>query len=216
MYREDELVPLSALQHYVFCPRQCGLIHLECVWEDNRLTAEGRVFHEKAHSGIPSRLPGVRVERSLPLRSLRLGLSGQADVVEFHSGSGGARPFPVEYKRGKPRRGDRADAVQLCAQAMCLEEMLELDIPDGALYYGENRRRIEIAFSDELRSFTITAAAAVQAMFAGGVTPAPIVTAACRSCSLAGECLGKALSRPISARAYVEDLIAGKYPCADS
>jgi CRISPR-associated exonuclease Cas4 len=203
MYREDELVPLSALQHYVFCPRQCGLIHLEAIWEDNRLTAEGNAFHEKVDSGVPGRLPGVKIERSLPLRSLKLGLVGIADVVEFHSGDAGRRPYPVEYKRGKPRGNDRADAVQVCAQAMCLEEMFKTDISEGAVYYGEKRRRVEVAFTGELRGRT-AAAADVHALFAAGVTPGPKPSPACKSCSLSLECLGNTVSR--SASSFVANL----------
>ena len=127
MYTEDQLIPISALQHWLYCPRQCALIHLEQAWEENRFTAEGKVMHARAHDAPDESRPGVRITRGLPVRSLRLGLSGQCDVVEFHAGG---RILPVEYKRGRPK-AHRADEVQLCAQALCLEEMLGAVIPGG-------------------------------------------------------------------------------------
>ena len=128
MYSEDELLQLSALQHFVFCPRQCALIHIEQLWEENRFTAEGRIIHEDVHEeGVENR-KDVKIERGIPLRSLELGLSGKADVVEFRKTQDGKKLilFPIEYKRGKPKL-DHCDMVQLCAQAMCLEEMLKTD-----------------------------------------------------------------------------------------
>lgn len=136
MFSEDDLLMLSALQHLSFCPRQCALIHIEQIWAENVFTAEGRVMHERAHDEDRRETrAGVRVERGMPLRSLKLGLIGKADVVEFHSGLGGKgwTPFPVEYKRGKPKVDD-CDKVQLCAQALCLEEMLGVAVPAGALF----------------------------------------------------------------------------------
>ena len=206
MYCDDELVALSALKHYRFCPRRCGLIHLEMIWKDNLLTAEGRALHEKADSGIPGRLPGVRIERALPLRSIRLGLSGYADVVEFHGGSGENKPLPVEYKRGKPRQGDLADQIQVCAQAICLEEMFGTEIPAGALYYGGQRRRLDVAFTDNLRRLVADTAAAVHNLFASGTTPPPRLGKSCRSCSLAAECLAGTLSGAALASEYVKGL----------
>jgi CRISPR-associated exonuclease Cas4 len=181
---------------------------LELIWDENRLTAEGRVLHEKADSGVPGRLPGVRIERSLPLRSFRLGLSGYADVVEFRRNEGGTdRPFPVEYKRGRPRRSDLADHIQVCAQAICLEEMFQAEIPAGALYYGGQHRRVEVIFTEELRQLTADTAAAVHTLFASGITPAPRLAKSCQSCSLARECLGRTVSRPVSASEYLQDLL---------
>ncbi len=132
----DELVPLSALQHHLFCPRQCALIHVEQVWAEDAATAEGRLLHERVDAGGAETRPGIRVERGVALRSVRLGVSGRADVVEFHGRP--PVPFPVEYKRGKPKP-HRADEVQLCAQAICLEEMSATG-PAGALFYGTTRR----------------------------------------------------------------------------
>ena len=140
-YSEDDLIMISALQHFAFCPRQCALIHIEQVWTESGLTAEGRIMHEKVHEEQRESRGAVRIECGIPLRSLRLGLIGKADVVEFHRiGKGVWQPFPVEYKRGKPKP-DHCDKVQLCAQAMCLEEMLSVPVPEGALFYGRTRRR---------------------------------------------------------------------------
>ena len=194
MYREDEYILLSALQHYQFCPRQCALIHLEQIWVENRATAAGRVFHRTAHGGGGVSRPGVRIARSLPLGSSRLGLSGEADVVEFHSrrdGSGVKRvPFPVEYKSGgKKGDGNLADKVQLCAQALCLEEMLSVAVPEGALFYGKNRRREPVLFDAELRRHTEAVIAAAHALLASGVTPAAAPVPACAFCSLQTVCL---------------------------
>lgn len=183
------LAPLSALQHLAFCRRQCALIHLEGAWAENVLTAEGRVLHERADSDAGERRRGVRIARALPLRSLALGLTGKADVVEFHPRKGGPPvPFPVEYKRGRPK-GTDADVVQLCAQALCLEEMLERPVPAGALFYGGTRRRLEVAFTPELRARTAGLAAALHALLAAGEMPAPEPGPKCRSCSLADACL---------------------------
>ncbi len=146
IYSEDDLFMISALQHYAFCPRQCALIHIEQAWLENRWTAEGRILHERVHEQEGESRAGVRIERGLPLRSLRLGLVGVADVVEFHPLPGGGwQLFPVEYKRGKPKP-DHCDEVQLCAQAMCLEEMMGVEVSQGALFYGKTRHRHDVAF----------------------------------------------------------------------
>src|SRR6266542_4457015 len=145
MYAEDDLLPLSALQHLIFCERQCALIHIEQIWADNVLTVEGTFLHERTDSAAMESRASVRIARGLALHSLRLGLSGKADVVEFHRAgddrpgttlpgvSGRWVPVPVEYKRGKPKQDD-SDRVQLCAQAVCLEEMLAVSVPSGALF----------------------------------------------------------------------------------
>lgn len=149
---EDALISLSALQHHLFCPRQCALIHVERLWAEDVATAEGRLLHERADAGGGENRPGVRVARGLALRSFALRVSGKADVVEFHQAGPQAstRPFPVEYKRGKPK-AHRADEVQLCAQAICLEEMFGTSVPEGALFYGVTRRRLAVSFDDDLR-----------------------------------------------------------------
>lgn len=194
---EDALIPLSALQHYLFCPRQCALIHIEQLWLEDAATAEGRLMHEKADSGRPETRPGIRIARGVALRSLRLGVAGKADVVEFHEAGGGegGRPFPVEYKRGKPK-AHRADEVQLCAQAICLEEAFGVDVPEGALFYGETRRRQRVVFDGELRALTAGTAAAARAMIAAGITPPPTAMPACRRCSLEALCRPGRLEKP--------------------
>lgn len=186
---EDALIPLSALQHYLFCPRQCALIHVEQIWREDAATAEGRLLHERVDAGRGETRPGVRIARGIAIRSLALGVSGVADAVEFHDGShdGPGRPFPVEYKRGKPK-AHRADEVQLCAQAICLEEMFEAPVPAGALFYGKTRRQTPVAFDPELRALTVRVAAETAAMLRAGLTPAPVQMPACHRCSLLEEC----------------------------
>lgn len=191
---EDDILPLSALQHYLFCPRQCALIHVERQWQENSLTVEGRLLHDTVDTGGPEKRKGVRILRSLPLRSHQLGLGGVADVVELHGPKG--HPFPVEYKRGRPK-SHRADEVQLCAQALCLEEMFHTDIPEGALFYGEKRRRYAIALDGDLRTLTMQTARSAQAMIRGGITPAPEYEAKkCQSCSMLDLCRPRQLTRP--------------------
>ena len=194
---EDALIPLSALQHYLFCPRQCALIHVEQLWAEDGATAEGRLLHDKVDAGKPETRPGVRIARGMALRSLALGVVGKADVVEFHrAGLGSAAlPFPVEYKRGKPK-AHRADEVQLCAQAICLEEMFGVAVPEGALYYGVTRRRLPVPLDAALRVLTAEIAAAARAMIAAGRTPLPVRMPACRRCSLESLCQPARLERP--------------------
>ena len=205
---EDDLVMVSALQHYLFCPRQCALIHVEQQWLENRLTAEGRILHERVHtSGRESRRT-LRVEFDVPIRSLRLGLVGRADVVEFHRSADGAwLPLPVEYKRGRPKRDD-SDRVQLCAQALCLEEMLACSIPEGALYYGEKRRRTSVVLTNELRELVRSTAADVHALLAAGRTPPPRRGPHCAHCSCLPLCLPEVAARKMvgpDLRRMVED-----------
>lgn len=192
-------IPISALQHYAFCPRQCALIHVERAWEENHLTAQGRVLHERAHDGSAESRRDFRIARSLPLESAAFGLHGVADIVEFHRQPDGTwQPFPVEYKRGRPK-ADPIDEVQLCAQAVCLEEMLGVAIPAGAIFYGESHRRHDVAFDDTLRTETRRIAAATRAMIDSGRTPAPEFGPKCRSCSLLELCRPQATTRSASA-----------------
>lgn len=192
---EDALVPLSALQHYLFCPRQCALIHVERIWAEDGATAEGRLLHQRVDDGRSDRRGDVRTVRGLSVRSLALGVSGKADAVEFHGTGKAARPYPVEYKRGRPK-SHRADEVQLCAQGLCLEEMFGQPVPEGVLFYGETRRRTVVAFDADLRDLTARVAADTRAMIAGGRTPRPVYTPACRKCSLADTCRPRRLERP--------------------
>ncbi len=189
-FTEEELLPLSALQHLLFCERQCALIHLEGLWLENQFTVEGRIMHEKTHQSASTKKKGVRVEYALPLHSFRLGLAGQADVVEFYKKEGGWQPFPVEYKRGRPKAND-CDRVQLCAQAMCLEEMLEVEIAQGAIFYGKNRRRTQVSFDEELRGLTIDAAYRLHEIIRLGITPKAKYEKKCLRCSLVHICLPK-------------------------
>ncbi len=175
MYTEDDLLMLSALQHLLFCPRQCALIHIEQAWTENRFTAEGRVLHERVHTAATDSRTAVRVEYDMPLRSLRLGLSGRADIVEMHLQDNKTwQPFPVEYKRGRPKKDD-SDRVQLCAQALCLEEMLACTVPEGALYYGQKKRRTPVLFDDRLRRITEETAARLHDLLSSTITPAPAI-----------------------------------------
>jgi len=194
-YDEDDLVMISALQHYLFCPRQCALIHIEQQWLENRLTAEGRLLHERVHGGGRESRRQLRVEFDVPIRSLRLGVIGRADIVEFHRREDGLWcPLPVEYKRGRPKKDD-TDRVQLCAQALCLEEMLRCAVPEGALYYGEKKRRSAVLFDAPLREKTAQTAKAVHALLAGGRTPPPHYAARCENCSFMPLCLPKVATR---------------------
>lgn len=194
-HSEDSLIPLSALQHYLFCPRQCALIHVERLWAEDIATAEGRLLHERTDAGRSERRPGVRIARSMALRSFALGVSGMADVVELHGEP--PRPYPVEYKRGRPK-SHRADEVQLCAQAICLEEMFNSKLTEGALFYGQIRRRHPVVFDAELRALTASTAAAARADIAAGRTPAPVNKPACRRCSMMGLCHPERLEAPPS------------------
>jgi CRISPR-associated exonuclease Cas4 len=207
-YPEADLIPISALQHFVVCPRQCALIHLEAVWIENERTAEGRVAHERVDRGGAETRDAVRRAYGVPVRSLRLGLSGRADAVEFHAvpGGGPERPFPIEHKRGRPKRGDE-DRVQLCAQALCLEEMLGVPVPSGALFYGQSRRRAEVVFDAALRRRTEAVAADVRALFDAGATPPPPAVAPCKSCSLLSPCQPTAFR---ARRRSVASWIAGR------
>ncbi len=207
MYDESDLVPLSA-QHYLYCPRQCALIHLEGAWSENVYTAEGRILHEGADSGKVEVRHGLRIVRALPLRSLRYGLVGRADVVEFHTTPHGRQPYPVEYKRGRPKP-DNPDAVQLCAQALCLEEMLETDVPEGALYYGQRKRRTVVPLDAALRRRTVETVESVRTLLAAERTPPPAADERCRACSLLELCLPQS-SRSGRASRYLARLIASE------
>jgi len=206
MFSEDDFIMLSALQHYIFCPRQCALIHVEQVWAENRLTAEGRIMHDKVHEEGSESRGSVRIERALALRSLRLGLSGMADVVEFHRQANGSwLPFPVEYKRGKPKP-DESDAVQLCAQAMCLEEMLNVRIEAGAIFYGKTRHRHDVKFDEALRSTTEEIAHKTHELIESGITPKAMYEKKCESCSLLELCLPKIVEKVRSVKKYLESV----------
>lgn len=204
--REDALIPLSALQHHLFCPRQCALIHVEGLWAEDAATAAGRIMHERVDVVGMERRPGIRVARGVALRSLALGVAGRADVVEYAGRP--PRPMPVEYKRGKPK-AHRADEVQLCAQAICLEEMSGVEVPEGALFYGETRRRVAVRFDAALRALTAATARAARADIAAGRTPGPVLTPACRRCSMHDLCNPERLQAPPAVAAWLAAEIAG-------
>ena len=219
-----DLLPISALQHLLYCERQCALIHVEQVWAENQFTAEGRVLHEKAHEGRDETQAGVRIVRGLPVKSEALGLHGVCDVVEFHPGGA---VLPIEYKRGKPK-AHRADEVQLCAQALCLEETLGVDstgsripagtasianrsyfIPEGRLFYGQTRRRKDVIFDDELRALTAETARRLRELLARRETPSGVYeTRKCDACSLKELCLPQALRFRKGAAAWFERQMA--------
>jgi len=221
---DESLVMISALQHYLFCQRQCALIHVEGVWSENYLTSAGRVMHERVDRKGAETRRDVHLATSLRLVSHRLGVAGVADMVEFHrvetaadedgtvvasalSGrSGWWKPFPVEYKRGAPK-SHRADEVQLCAQAMCLEEMLGVSVKEGALYYGETRRKTAVTFDDELRELTENAASGVQELLSSHKTPEARWTNGCRACSLLDVCRPEDFSARDSARQWMRNLM---------
>lgn len=202
-FDEDHLLPISALQHLLFCARQCVLIHFERLWEENVLTAEGRIAHDKVDEGGAETRPGRKTVFGLPLRSLRLGLVGKADVVEFSQDAAGKMAaFPVEHKRGRPKQKD-CDRVQLCAQAICLEEMLGLKVAEGALFYGKTRRREDVIFDVGLRRLTEKTALRLHEPIDAGKTPPAEYAKKCKSCSLVELCLPKVSSAGRSVERYL-------------
>lgn len=209
IYQEEDYLQLSGLQHFKFCRRQWALIHIENQWAENYRTTDGAILHEKAHNGdLAESRGGLLITRDMRISSSTLGVSGACDVLEFHRGDVGIplkgredlwQPFPVEYKRGQPK-SHSADQLQLCAQAMCLEEMLCCDIPQGALYYGEIRRRQEVEFTPELRSEVTVLLKQMHDLYSRGHTPKVKPTKSCNACSLRDLCLPKLLkSRNVAA-----------------
>lgn len=202
-----EPVMVSALEHYSYCPRQCALIHLEHVWDENVYTMRGRDTHERVDEASSRAEAGVRVERALPIWSKRLNLTGRADVVEFH----GDTPYPVEYKSGKHRKG-RHEALQLCAQAVCLEEMLGVKIEKGALYWHGSRERKEIALTAALKAQVCEIAEAVHKMVAENRIPPPVNDERCRDCSLREACMPDVAGNTSKNRKAAKEL----FKCSDS
>lgn len=197
---DEEPIPISALQHAIYCLRQVALIHLERLWAANRFTAEGDVLHSVADKGGSRFARGLRRVMALPLASRRLNLIGVADMVEFPRDPAGREvPFPVDYKRGKPKL-HRADEVQVCAQGLCLEEMMGTPVPSGALFYAETHRRVLVPFDADLRDLTEATVVNLAAIFARQETPPPTThKSRCRACSLAELCRPKAYRRPVLA-----------------
>ncbi|MDD5364580.1 MAG: CRISPR-associated protein Cas4 [Gallionellaceae bacterium] len=187
---DPDAIPLSALQHWAYCPRQCGLIHLEQAFEDNIHTARGQAVHHLVDEPGYEMKAGVKVERALPLWSDRLNLIGKADLVEFHPDG---TVFPVEFKHGR-KRDKIHDDIQLAAQAMCLEDMLGRPVPKGAIYHASSHRRREVAITPELRLLVIETAEAIRTMLASGKLPPPANDGRCRECSLKDICQPEAIA----------------------
>ncbi len=234
MHHDDALLPLSALQHLLFCPRQCALIHLEQLWAENRLTVEGRHLHQKAHEGPNERRGQVSIVRGVPLKSLELGLIGKADVVEIEplAGKNAAdlparkaldptglfdriraspaawRVTPVEYKRGRPKKDD-CDRVQLAAQAMCLEEALGVRIECAALFYGKPRRRSEVPIDPPLRQLVADTARRLHELIDSRATPPARREPKCGNCSLVDLCLPGAMRSSRTAAVFAQGQFDG-------
>lgn len=217
-YNEEDFLQLSGLQHFRFCRRQWALIHIEQLWSENLRTVEGELLHERAHDAAQRERRGdLLITRDMRVFSSSLGVSGACDVVEFHSSDSGVplpgqegkyQPYPVEYKRGSPR-SDTANHLQLCAQAMCLEEMLCCDIPEGAIYYGEIRHREKVALTGELRREVKDALQEMHQLYQRRYTPKVRPSRSCNACSLKELCLPKLMrNQSVSEylRAHVEDL----------
>ncbi|MEW5721293.1 MAG: CRISPR-associated protein Cas4 [Chloroflexota bacterium] len=215
-YTPDDLLPLSGIQHFLFCRRQWALIHIEQQWQENALTAEGRIMHDRADDPFFTETRnGVITARSVPIASYRLGLVGVCDVVEFTASPDGVKlpardglylAAPIEYKRGKPKR-DPCDEAQLCAQAICLEEMLATNIARGYLYYGQTRHRVEVELTAKLRDLVQDMADEMHKYFQRGYTPRVKPSKACRACSLADVCLPVLQEKVVPASKYVQQQI---------
>lgn len=215
-YSPEEMLPLSGIQHFLFCRRQWALIHVERQWQENALTADGRILHNRVDDPfLTEKRKALIIARSVPVASTSLGLSGVCDVVEFTESSQGVRlpghegtflPAPVEYKRGKQKQ-EQSDEAQLCAQAICLEDMLAVSIPIGYLYYGQPRRRVAVALTEDLRNLVRIAAQEMHAYFLRGYTPKVKPFKGCRACSLADICLPHLQSKVVSASSYIRQQI---------
>ena len=213
MYKEEEFLMLSGLQHYAYCPRQWGLIHIEQQWKENERTADGRIFHKVAHDAQRIEKRGdIRITRGLYVSSEVLGAAGICDVVEFHKSDEGIslynydgiwQPYPVEYKKGRPKEFD-ADELQLCGQAMCLEEMLLCTIPKGSLFYGETRRRKEVEFTEGLRGRVKKMILEMHDYGKRGYTPKVKWKTSCNACSLKEICVPR-LGKIKSVEDYIEE-----------
>lgn len=212
MYREEDYLMLSGLQHFAYCRRQWALIHIEQQWAENERTVDGQIFHSVAHDKARIEKRGdLLITRGLPVKSAKLGMSGICDVVEFHKSEEGVslasyeglwQPYPVEYKKGLPKLNE-ADEMQLCGQAICLEEMLLCRIPGGSLFYGENRRREPVEFTEELRGKVYDMAKEMHVLWDKGYTPRVKPQKGCNACSLKEICVPR-LGRVKSVSAYIE------------
>lgn len=218
MYEEDDYLMLSGLQHFAYCRRQWALIHIEQQWAENERTIDGQLFHKKAHdAGSTEKRGDLIITRGLYIKSATLGVAGICDVVEFRRSEQGItlfsfegrwQPYPVEYKKGEPKENN-ADALQLCAQAMCLEEMLLCDIPGGSLFYGQNRRRTYVEFTEEMREQVKSMLNEMHELWKKGYTPKVKPKKGCNACSLKEICVpGLSRSKPVSS--YIEASLTEK------
>ena len=218
MYPEEDFILISGLQHLNFCERQWALIHMEQEWAENVLTIEGKQLHDHVHEQGAEPRGKIRMVRGLQLSSAKFGLYGVADLVEFHSdenyhrGNGGRmdvncgdqKVYPVEYKRGR-KRYDRSDEIQLCAQALCLEEMLQTIVPEGAIFYGQPRRRHLVSFNDDLRGSVQRLCDRARELLTKGRIPPPVLAHHCSNCSLATVCMPEIGSKDNS-KMYMEEM----------
>jgi CRISPR-associated exonuclease Cas4 len=196
MFTEDDFIQISSLQHYVFCPRQCALIHIEDVWQENVYTVRGDILHEKVDSDTYETRGALKTVRGLRIHSYRLGVVGRADVVEFFKSKNGSdtpEALPVEFKSGQPK-DDVSDRVQLCAQALCLEEMLNTSVKRGALFYGRIRRRVQVEIDDQLRKQTEEIISAVHDLLSRRQIPRARYMEKCKRCSIEDICQPKAMN----------------------
>ena len=200
---QDDPVMISALEHWSYCPRQCALIHLDQTFDENLYTLRGRAVHERVDEPETEQQEGIRIERALPLWSKRLGLIGKADVVEFH----GETPYPVEYKHG-PRREHAHDDLQLCAQAMCLEEMTGKSVSRGAIYHHSSRRRREVIFDENLRNGVEESVTAIREMLSARVLPPPVNDNRCDHCSLRESCMPSVIGEQDRVKTVVAELFS--------
>ncbi len=217
MYQEEDYLMLSGLQHFAYCRRQWALIHIEQQWAENERTIDGQLFHAAAHDEKKIEKRGsLLITRGLHIKSSQLGMSGICDVVEFHKSEKGIslfsyeglwEPYPIEYKKGLPKAHE-ADELQLCGQAICLEEMLLCQIPQGSLFYGENRRRKEVIFTPELRNRAFAMAKEMHDLWEKGYTPKVKFQKGCGACSLKEICVPK-LGKSRSVSSYIETCLSG-------
>lgn len=194
MYTEDDFIMISALQHYVYCPRQCGLIHVDDVWSENLFTTRGNILHEKVDTDTYETRGTKKTVRGLRIHSYRLGITGRCDVVEFRTSPNGDEVLPVEFKSGEPK-DDISDKVQLCAQVFCLEEMLNTKITTGAFFYGKIRRRDVVEIDNNLRMQTENIIGSVREIVSKKIVPPAEYSAKCRNCSIQNICQPKAMNK---------------------
>lgn len=222
-YTEEEMLMLSGIQHYMFCPRQWALIHIEQQWDENRFTVEGQILHTHVDNPAYRQKNGSRITlRAVPIASKQLGLYGISDAIELRPAenelnsithplyTGNWIPYPIEYKRGH-QKPDERDEVQLVAQAMCLEEMYNIKLTEAALYYGETKHRVEVELSESLRQLTKSCAEEMHQIYKTGKTPAAIKKNACKSCSLVDLCIPQLVSKQSVAN-YLKNNLYEKTP----